>query len=167
MQPIRSLRKWFFGDLSPIACFYLPGDWEREERDLWQLAKGKFACDSDAKAWEQHWVQLLRLQQDLLAIHAKDSLTLSELFCISSFDFSVLSFLEDYIILNRDALGCLRPRAGEAVHAEIGAKQRCWEAEQSRGIQLDLTPCRTICMAMSLSSVCLWAALAVLDGCPG
>lgn len=120
------------GDLSPIACFYLPGDGKgrRETCDNW-IREGLHVT-YDAKAWEQHCVQLLRLQQDLLVIRVKDSLAVSKLFCIPSFYFSVLSFLEDCIGLKRDVLGSLWPtweRADEAMHAEkIGAKQWFWEA---------------------------------------
>ena len=71
-------------------------------------------------------MQLLRMQQDLTAIHSKDSLALTEPLGISSLYSWVLPFLEDFITLNRDALNWLRPiweKADEATHAEkIGAK---------------------------------------------
>lgn len=73
-----------------------------------------------------HGMELLRVQRDLPAIHATDSLALKEPFGISSRCFSVLPFLEDFISLRRDVLRWLRPsreKADKAMHAEkIGAK---------------------------------------------
>lgn len=118
-QPVWSLGKWLFEELSPIVS---QGTGRRRRATCDNWIRGGLHVTYDAKAWEQHWVELLRLQQDLLGIHAKDSLALSELFCISSFYLSVLSYLEDYISLNRDAFGCLWPwlREGWQSHA-------CWE----------------------------------------
>lgn len=126
MQPVWSL--WESSCLR--ICLQLPAFISRG------LGGGRETCDNwiredlhvtyDAKAWELHWMGLLRLQPD-----PSRTAWLSPSFFASLY-FSVLPFLEDYISLNRDALGCLWPsweRADEAMHAEkIGAKQWIWEA---------------------------------------
>lgn len=141
----------------------------RGKRETWgNWIREGLHVTCDAKAWEQRWMELLRLQQDL----SRTAWLSPSYFASLHFTFQCSHFW------NGNVLAWTEMHSAVSDPAERGLTKPCMlrklvqnsdsgRPRRTKMIPLDLTLQSHLYAHVTQYVVCLWAALVVQDCCPG